>query len=308
MLSILIHKILSLALIMAAGWALVKSRAMTQADSRSLSALLVHLVLPCSIFSAFQMERTPQVAKGLALAMLAAVLLHLLMIAVTRLLKKPLHLSAVEQPSVLYTNAGNLIIPLVSAMLGPEWVIYTSAYILVQTFMTWSHGKSLICGERGINWRAFLKNPSIWSLAAGTALFLMDIRLPPLIGDTLGAVGAMVGPVSMLVTGMLLGTLSLGAVLRDPRVWLVSGLRLILLPLICLGLLGGMARLFPDSAGVFLVSMLAASAPTASLITTICQLEDREPACASRLCAATTVLCILTLPLMAWLYMTLFLR
>ena len=39
-----------------------------------------------------------------------------------------------EQASLIYTNAGNLIIPLVTAVLGPEWVIYSSMFQLVQQF------------------------------------------------------------------------------------------------------------------------------------------------------------------------------
>lgn len=50
--------------------------------------------------------------------------------------------------SLIYSNAGNLIIPIVTSVLGPEWVIYTSGFISVQVILIWTHCKMLLCGEK----------------------------------------------------------------------------------------------------------------------------------------------------------------
>ena len=307
MLSILIRKILSLMLILAAGWLLAKKGPLTEADSKSLSRLTVYLVMPCSIFSAFQMERSPEVLKNLGLVLAAALCIHLVYIGLTGLLRRPLRLDPVEQCSLIYTNAGNLIIPLVSAMLGPEWVIYTSAYILTMTVLTWSHGKSLLCGEAGADLKALGRNPNILALLAGVGLFLLNRQLPQLLRDTVSTVGSMVGPLSMLVTGMLLSTQSLRRVLTSGRIWLVTGLRLILYPLSALAVLGLLGLAVPSARECFLITMMAAAAPCAGLITNICQLYDRDSAYAGAICTLTTLMCALTIPLMVWLYTGLFL-
>ena len=62
---------------------------------------------------------------------------------------KVLKLDGVEETSLIYSNAGNLIIPIVTAILGKEWVIYTSAFLSVQLFLLWSHAKMKLCGEKG---------------------------------------------------------------------------------------------------------------------------------------------------------------
>ena len=160
MLNILCFKILSLALIMLAGFGLVRWGPLSSEDTRSLSKINCWLIMPCSIFGAFQMERSMEVLKGLSLVLLAALLVHGLYILLSSLLKKPLRLQPVEQASVFCTNAGNLIIPLVTAILGKQWVIYTCAYILVQTVLLWSYVKNLVCGEKGIAWKKLLLNPS----------------------------------------------------------------------------------------------------------------------------------------------------
>lgn len=305
MLTILIQKILSLAMVMSAGFMLTRFGPLTDDDSRSLSRLTVWLVMPCSIFSAFQIRRSPDIIHGLLLVLLAAILVHLAAILLTGLLKHPLQLTPVEQTSVLYTNAGNLIIPLVSAMLGREWVIYTCAYILIQTLLTWSHARALICGERGIDWGSIFHNPNIWALFFGVVFFCLNIPLPALLGDTISGISSMVGPLSMLVIGMNIGCLPLGKLIRNKRIWLVTILRLLCYPLLILGLLLGLGRLFPWGVPYFLVTMLAASAPSAALITHICLLYGKDPGDASSICVVTTLLCSTTIPLMVWLYLLL---
>ena len=44
-------------------------------------------------------------------------------------------IDAVEKASIVYSNAGNLIIPLVIAVLGEDKVIYASAFIAVQNIL-----------------------------------------------------------------------------------------------------------------------------------------------------------------------------
>ena len=55
---------------------------------------------------------------ALLLALAAAVLLHVGIIVVVNLLGHALHLDAVEKASMIYSNAGNLIIPIVTAVLA----------------------------------------------------------------------------------------------------------------------------------------------------------------------------------------------
>ena len=302
MLNILMDKILGLALVMGAGFCLVKWGPLDQADTRSLSRLTCYLIMPCSIFGAFHMERTPEILRGLALVLLGALLVHGLYLSLAALLRRPLKLSPVEQASAFCTNAGNLIIPLVAASLGQQWVIFTCAYILVQTVLLWSHVKNLVCGDRGMDLSALLKNPNILALVAGTGLFLLDLRLPRLLEDTVTGIASMVGPSAMLVIGMTMGSLSLGQVVKKGRVWLVTGLRLLVFPLLALGLLKLLTLGIPGTAPYFLITMLAASAPSAAVITHICQLYGRDPGDASAICTLTTGLSVVTIPLMVYLY------
>ena len=115
---ILAKKILSLFLVMALGIVLVRCGIVRSRDSKVLSMISLYLVMPCVIISSFQVEYQPEILNGLLLALATAVLLHLVLIVVVGFLGKVLKLDGVEETSLIYSNAGNLIIPIVTAILG----------------------------------------------------------------------------------------------------------------------------------------------------------------------------------------------
>ncbi len=204
----------------------------------------------------------------------------------------------------MYSNAGNLVIPLVSAMLGKEWVIYTSAFNLVQMFLFWSHGKAVLCGEGRFHFRKIFGNINMISILVGLVLFLSGIRLPFLLQDAADSVGSMIGPLSMLVTGMLIGSLNLRQMIRYKRVWLITFLRLILMPL-CVVLIvkfSGVTGLIPNGKDILLVTVLAAVTPSGTSITQLAQVHGKDSLYACAINVITTLLCILTIPAMVLLY------
>ena len=301
---ILINKIVSLALIMALGFVLVKLRFLQPEDSKSLSRITMYLIMPCVSISAFQVEFTPDVRNGLLLAVGAAVVIHVMLLLLNGILKRLLHLNPLEQVSVIYSNAGNLIIPLVTAILGPEWVIYTSGFSVVQMFLLWSHGKSIVCEEKSFDLKKVLLSINMISIYVGVALLLLGIRLPALIKDTMDSVGSMIGPAAMMVTGMLIGGMDVRRIFARRRVWLVAALRLLLVPLMVIPLLKftGVAQLVPNGVSILMITLLATTTPSASTLVQFAQVFDRDAEYASSINVLTTLLCIATIPVMVQLY------
>ena len=301
---ILAEKIASLFLILFLGWLMVRLKLLKAADSQVLSMISLYLVMPCVIISAFQVEFTSEVLSGLALSFGAAVLLHIGLIVLVELLGVPLHLDAVEKGSLIYSNAGNLIIPIVTSILGPEWVIYTSRFLSVQLILLWSHGKGMICGEKGFDLKKILTNINMIAVVVGIGMFALQIQLPGLVQEAVDSVSAMVGPLAMLILGMLIASMDLRRLLHDRRLWWVTLLRLGVLPLISMAFLkySGLAGLAPAGDTVLLISLLATATPSASTITQMAQVYGRDADYASAINVTTTLLCIVSMPLIVALY------
>jgi len=250
------------------------------------------------------LQRTPELLQGLALSLGAAIGIHALFFIATALLHRPLRLTPVEQASLIYTNSGNLIIPLVTAVLGPEWVIYCSMFQLVQQFPMWSHCRIILSGDRNVSLKKILLNVNIISVFVGVLLFLLNLPLPTVIAGTMKSIASTIGPLSMFVAGMLMGEQNLLAVLRIRSIWKVAFLRLIALPLVvlCIFKYSGLAALVPDGQSILMISLLAASAPAAANVTQIAQVYGHEGDYAGAINVITTLLCIGTMPLMVLLY------
>ena len=301
---ILAKKIVSLFLIMLLGAMLVRCKIVHAQDSKVLSVISLYLVMPCVIISSFQVEYKPEIFKGLLLALAAAVLLHLVLIVLVTALGKPLKMDGVEQTSLIYSNAGNLIVPIVTAILGKEWVIYTSAFLSVQMFLLWSHAKMKLCGEKGIDLKKILTNINMIAVFAGVLMFLFHLQLPALVEDAVDSISSMVGPMAMLILGMLIAEMDPKKFLNYRRLWWITLLRLVGIPLVGVLLLkySGLAALVPDGKTILLISLLAICTPSASTLTQMAQVYGRDADYASAINVTTTLLCIVTMPLMVALY------
>lgn len=301
---VLAEKILSLFLIIAMGFALVKSGAMKAEQSRGISIACLYVISPCMIVSAFQVDLTADVVNGFLLALGAGAIVQVVFLLLSGLLKRPLRLDPVERTSMAYSNCGNLIIPLVLMMFGQGMVIYCTAYIVIQTFLFWSHAKSVLQGTHGIEWRSILLSVNMISIYIGLALFATGLRLPGPVSQAVSSVGQMIGPASMLVCGMIMGGMDFKKVFSFRRLPLAVALRLVALPLVAVAILkfSPLSSLVPGGSDILLITLLAASAPSASTVANMAQVYHCNAQYASAVNAATILLCIVTMPAMVALY------
>jgi len=301
---LLIKQIAQLFLAMLMGWVLVRTKLLKPEESRILSVVSLYLAMPCMIVSAFQIDCTPELLSGLLLSLGAAAVIHSLFFLLTAGLGKALRLGRVERASIIYPNAGNLIIPIVGAVIGKEWVIFTSMFSSLQLVLLWSHCRILMSGQERLSLKGLLCNINIFAILAGLLLFLFQIPLPGVLSGAMDSVGAMIGPISMIVAGMLIGGMDLKKAFSNPSVWKAVILRLIVYPLVVLCLLkwSGATALAPDGGTVLLISLLAAAAPSAATVMQMAQVYGQDAETAGAIYAMTTLLCIVTMPLMAMLY------
>lgn len=301
---LLMEEIIKLFVIMFMGYAVVKAGLMKSSESKSVSVIMVYLVIPCVILNAFQVEYTPDVQKGLLLACAAAVAVHILFLLLTAILKKPLHLDVIERATIIYSNAGILVIPLVQELLGQEYVIYSSAYIAVQLILIWTHCKNMLCEEEKLEWKKVLLNVNIISIIAGVVLFIFRIQLPSGAQDVLNMMNNMIGPLGMLLAGMVIAEVPLKTVFTRKRIYLSAALRLFIYPVFVLGLMKVIQTFasIQDSKQILLTVYLASITPACATVTSMAQLYDKDAAYSSSLYVLTTLLSIATMPVMVGLF------
>lgn len=267
---LLVQQIASMVLMGLAGYGVGKLKLITGEQSRVLSCMCIYLAVPCSLMTSFNTAMEADKLTGLLLALGAAVLLHLLYLALNGLMNRSGHgLAPEEQASVIYNNAGNLILPMVMAILGQEYVIYTSVYILVQNILMWTHGQKLMGVPSSLIGKKIVTTPAIRRHPGGTGAVRHRLRLPGPLVTAMEGLGSCMAPLSMLVIGILFSELDLKRVLCQGRIYWVAGLRLLVYPLLSMACSWPLRVLWPHSDGdnVLLVSLLCAIGPAASAIT-----------------------------------------
>ena len=118
---LLMEQIIQLFLMIFMGYLIVKVGLVKNEDSKVLSKIILYLII-----NAFQVDYTMDTVKGLLLALAASVMIQVLLLIIISIAGKLLHLNEVEIASVYYSNSGNLIVPIVTFILGQDWVLYGS--------------------------------------------------------------------------------------------------------------------------------------------------------------------------------------
>ncbi len=305
MISVLLaKKIAELFIYMLFGVILVKSRIMKSSDAKVISNLALYLIMPCVILRSFQVDMTAEVLHGLAIAAAAAVLIHALYFAVGWAFGKFGGASAIETGSVIYTNCGNLVLPIIISVLGAEWVIYQSAYATVFNIAIWTHGRMIFAGKDAVQPKKILLNVNILAILAGILLLVTGTRFTGMPLTILNSLADMIGPLSMVVTGFILGGMDLTKMKTMKRLPLVVLMRMVVCPLLVILLFKviGLAGFVEGGKAVLLISFLSAIAPSSATINQFAILFDRDAEYSAAINIVTTLACIVTMPVMVMLY------
>ena len=198
------------------------------------------------------------------------------------------------------------MLPLIASAMGGEWVIYLSAAFFVMNLMVFTHGQAVLSGQRGFHPRMIVNNPVIISIFIGLAFWILGWKLPGILGDSVTALGGMMGPTYMFTIGMILGSADLRRVFLDKRAYLICAGRLLLYPLAAMVVLRfcGLMGLHPQGRGILMVVALTAGAPSAVMVVQFTAMfrTEEEAQFASAANVLSSILCLFTLPVIQWLY------
>lgn len=286
------------------GFLIVRIGLLSYDDNKVVSSLCVYVMTPCVLICAFQIELTEERLFAFLSAFVFAMIVHTAWIILAWLVRKIFKLSSIDQMTLVYTNCGNLIIPLISMTLGSEMVFYTSSYMLAFSIFIWTHGISVVKSERAPQLKKILLNPNLIAIEIGLCLMAFGIKLPGIVYTAMNGLGSMIGPASMISIGMVIGGTELKSVFANRKAYMISLGRLIILPLLTiLGLWAtGICKRWPVLIPVMMVAFLAAAAPSSTSITNLAVVYDNHARESGIYNVMTTLFCIFTLPLMLLIY------
>lgn len=273
-----------------------KSKIFVRADATKLVDLIFNLILPFAIINSFlSMERTKEHIRGLIVSVLLAVLTHIFAIAVASLCfkKRSKAERGVYHYAIVFSNAAFLALPLAQSVVGEEGVFYSSCYVAVFNVLAFTYGISQIsAGKAKINLKSLFLNPGSVSVLIGIPLFLLQVKLPDFLLDTMARVGACNSPMAMIVFGTFLANCNFKNFFVKKEVYFVSFLRLILIPVIMLFVF----KLIGVSGNMLIALTISASAPVATNTAMYAAKYENDTALSSELVGQTSIFSIATMP------------
>lgn len=278
------------------GWGLFKSGLVTKAGSKALANLLLYVIFPCVIIKSFCLEKTPETVRVVLLSFAGAILaLGIAMLAAQILFFK----FPIDNFSAAFSNAGFMGIPLVTATMGAEAVIYVSAMTALLNVLQWTYGQRILVGkEEKVSWKESLKSPIVVALIVGIIIFVIGIRLPSILMECMQTISGMNAPVAMIILGTYLGESRLIEIINTPRAWFCSLVRLVLIPAITII---AMRFAFPAEKMMTSALLICAAAPVGSNVAVYAQKLGKDYSYAVKTICLSTILSILSLPLIVLL-------
>jgi predicted permease len=300
-LNIFYSSLIAVAIMIAVGFALGKAGWVDEHFNKKLINLLLMVAMPCALFSAF-----PEVFHIDALWLLlwglgAGLLIFLIMIFLSKLLfrKKFSPKNHFEyQFAFVFNNAVFLGYPLISTIFGADGLISYAGFVLVFNLMLFGYGVMMFEEKFTIQHigRALI-NPNIIAVLFGALAFVFSFSLPGSLDLSIGYIGGIMTPLSLICIGFMLSRARLIEVLKNRKIVLTCALQLILAPLIAFSVLKIIGA--PDS--VLTIIVLIQALPTATTLGLFAEKYGRDTENASGLVVTSTLLSAVTLPLVVFL-------
>ena len=297
--SITAQQVLVMFLLILVGYLAVRAQVLGVEARRSFSTLLVNIVVPAMIVDSYLIPFDPDILANLvrtALVSTGALLIGLgIALLATRRMQSP------DRPilrfAITFSNAGYMGFPLIEALFGAEGLLYASIFNTFFNILIWTAGIALLDpGAKGANpVRELVKKPALLAVALGLVLYLGRVPVPDLIAQPIGLLGGMNTPLSMLITGIIIATSDLKAVIRRGALWQTILLRMLAVPaaavLLCLATgTGGM---------VGAVVILLEACPCAAITSVFAVQYRYDEQLAAGAVVVSTLLSIAALPLFA---------
>ncbi len=278
-----------------------KFRLLSKETVSEISRLVLTVVNPIVIFLAYQRELKAELVANLGWTFLLSGVSYAIAMAISYFAigRKEGRETAIERFSCIYSNCGFMGIPLVQAMFDYEGVFYLTAFVTMFNILAWTHGVMQISGQKSLKSIVkVLRSPAIIAIVLGMAFFFARLSIPALLSETLSMVGSLNTPLAMFVAGATIAQTDLIGVLKKPRVFYVSALKLLVIPAVVIGVF----LLFPLDRTMEMTVLIATAAPSAAMCTMQCLNYSKNAAYASEIFGVTTLLSIASMPLVMMAY------
>lgn len=306
----IVSKVISIFLIMAVGFGLYKKDIFTAKSTKYFVDLLLLVTTPCMILSSITSK---EFDTSMALSMLQVFGLACGFFAVasfagwfifTKVVKDiPKEDLGVYIFSFASVNNGFMGFPITQAIFGGDIFYFMILHNIVLSFYLYGPGPLILSinhpGAK-LNFKTLLKkvvNPSIVASVIGIVMLVSGLHLPAMLFDTVSTIGDITVPLSMLVVGMQLGDTDIRNTFKNKILVVMAMLKMVLMPFIVFLLVNWL----PIAATVKVCIIFGSVFPSAVVTSAVTLIENKNATLAAECIAVSTLMSVVTIPVIAML-------
>lgn len=297
---------LQVALLVLVGAFIRKKNIVDESFEKNLSKFIMSVALPALIIDALSTGMAPGDLKtvGIVWAVSLGFCLVIVFIIGTilyRIMGRS-QLARVARFALMIPNFTFMGIPVIQSLYGSAGLVLFNLLVVPVRLVYYLLAKPLLNpqGEREkTSAGEKLKNifsPLVISVIIGLILGLTGIRLPQFIAKTISSLAAATSSLGMVMCGMILSRVKAKDIFGQPKVFIITGFRIVVLPAIALFVM----MLLPLDPLLKKIVVIYCALPVAALIPSFVVRYDNVPEArlASSLSVfSTTLLSVITLPI-----------
>lgn len=291
-------QMLSLLVMIAAGWIAARTKMIDTHTNSHMSQLIVNIFNPLLVLSSAAGSVGQVPLSRLLTVFLIAIGMFLFFILMGSILspffdKDPFQ-RKIFQLMFVFSNLGFIGIPVVSSVLGAEYVVYVSEFLLIYNLVFYTYGVSLMRGRFTPGSLRALVNPGNAACILAMILVLANLPLPGFLRTAVDYLGGAASPLALMAVGFTLAGANRKEIFGDKRLYLFVFLKLLALPCLMLPLL----RLLPIDAALVSVCMVMFGMPVGSMPLMLITQQGLDGKVCTASVLLSTILCVVTVPIL----------
>lgn len=306
---IVLEQMVIIFLLIGIGMILYHKKMLSEPTSKQISGLIVNVTNPALLICSAFDEGPKASLQELGIALGSYAVVYAILVAVSflipYLLRVPEKIHYAYRMLTVFGNTGFIGIPLASAVLGSQSLIFVAIFNLLFNLLIYTFGITLLrrAAEQEVSNPdisvtsksriSMFINAGTISAALTVLFYLGNFPVPALVSSTLSYTGRATTLLSMLVLGVSVAQMSLKKIFSNPRLYIFTLLRQILVPIGCVLLLG----LFIDNTLILNTLLLMVAVPAANMPLMLAKQLNMETDDISQGIILTTILSLATVPL-----------
>ena len=289
----------------ALGLILNKARVIDRRTEITMSNVLLMAVLPFTILGASQVTFSYEVLRGIfAVAGFAAAYCIVGLVTVYLFIRRS-KITSDEKRIVailtVFSNTSFVGMPIMQELYGEQGLLLASVFNLISNLFFYSAG-AVIISKKHFRVVDLISNPVSLVSILSIILFAIPFRMPAFIQETISLVGDMNVPLSMMIIGSMLSTMSPKKLFMDIKSHLVVLVKMVVMPAIALGVCL-ITRRFIEALPVTMITMvLMCALPPNSTAVIFAEQYDTEPEFCTRTVALSMIFMLFSL--LGWCFVT----